>query len=193
MKNTIVLMLTLVAALIQAKEAGASYDDYAVLQNGVTLGDVIIANAGDVDGDAQGDLLIRLSTSDETTYIITASTLAGGKSIDLAKAEFVLTKSNESLLAGKVVVTQTDVDGDGRDEIFLSDNGDSYEEGKNDERLILATELENYKNIVQENENTTVVINNSSTPKESVTVGVGVSKDISCSLDYRARNLVPEN
>lgn len=192
------IAISMTAALMIALPAFATgYDDYTVTTvNGAACLQCLVISAGDVDGDAQGDLMVRISDTDPATYIITATTLAGGKSIDLAKADFLINRLNRSDLLGKSIQSAGDVDKDGKDDLFVS-SGDVYEEGVNEDRLINANDLVDYKftgtvdtsvDTASDNtsDDTNVALDESRAPGQGVTVGVGVSKDISCALNPAA-------
>jgi len=103
-----------------------------------------VAAARDVDGDGLDDILIGARGNDDggwdagKAYLILASSLASGSSIDLSSADYEFVGESSTDEAGNSVSTAGDVDGDGLNDILVGawlheDGGKTY--------LILASSL----------------------------------------------------
>lgn len=186
------------------------YDDYSVSDaKGTGCSDCVVTSAGDVDGDAQGDLLVRESGGNVS--VLLATTVGGSKQLTLAQADYILNTETFGNLSGLTVTTVGDVDQDGKDDLFVAEAGETYQDGEDDDDLIPGSTLSQYQNTQKSAatntattlagdsdtsaQATTVTSDTATaddsevnatttrvTPKEGVTVGVGVSEEIGCAL-----------
>lgn len=195
------------------------YEDYSVSDaKGIGCSDCVVTSAGDVDGDAQGDLLVRESGGNVS--VLLATTVGGSKQLTLSQADFVLNAETFGDLSGLTVTTVGDVDQDGKDDLFVAEAGETYQDGEDDDDLIPGSTLSQYQNTQKSTvtnsatisagdsdtsaQATTVtsdtataddsevnVTTTRATPKDGVTVGVGVSEEIGCALTPGVRGEAP--
>ncbi len=85
------------------------------------LGDYNSIVVQDIDGDSVNDLVLGAGVGDEPgyVYIMDGSTLTGGGVFSTASAAFTMVGEDEGDLAGSAIVTMSDMDGDGLDELVL--------------------------------------------------------------------------
>ena len=100
-----------------------------------------VSNAGDVDGDGLGDILIGAFGDDDganaagKSYLILGASLGNSSTIDLSTADYAFVGENWADYSGYFLSSAGDVDGDGLDDILIgahynddggSDIGKSY-------------------------------------------------------------------
>ena len=115
--------------------SGASYDttlaDVTLDINSLNSWSVVVASAGDVDGDGLGDVLIGDPGTDAgggaygtgSTFLFRGSTLAVGGSFDSSQADVSFVGDTSDWGSGAHVASAGDVDGDGLADILIGSGG----------------------------------------------------------------------
>lgn len=124
------------AYVVLGKSLGASqtFDlsqaDYKLTgENAGDYAGATVADAGDIDGDGLGDILIgalhyQAQYSDQgAAYIVLGKSLSTESVIDLSDADIRLTGESADQFAGVAVASAGDVNGDGLDDVVLGAYG----------------------------------------------------------------------
>lgn len=156
------------------------YSSYTVTNgNDQSGGEFIISYAGDVDGDDVNDFMIVKEGTYQPVFIVLAKAVGDSKVIDLSKADYRIDQNNYGNLEGREVKSIGDVDGDGGDDFFISEPGETYSEDVDEMDVILSSELYQFST------GTHVVVSDQDPSEATVSVGVGISasKDTGCALN----------
>ena len=136
-KAYLILGSTLAASPSTAIDLGNA-DFELIGENSYDYAGVSVSTAGDVDGDGLDDLFVGANGNDDggswagKAFHILGSTLAASTStsIDLSDADFAFIGENSFDTAGEIVSTAGDVNGDGRDDLFVGADG-NHDGGSN--------------------------------------------------------------
>ena len=96
----------------------------------------IVSFAGDVDGDGLEDILLStnpiytMSDMENTIYLFLGSSIAQGVDLDTSNADYEFTSSNDTSYFAENAIGIGDYDGDGLDDLLISESDYDYNHGR---------------------------------------------------------------
>ena len=96
----------------------------------------IVSFAGDVDGDGLEDILVStdpiytMSDMENTVYLFLGSSIAQGVDLDTSNADYEFISSNDTSYFADNAIGIGDYDGDGLDDLLISESDYDYNQGR---------------------------------------------------------------